>query len=216
MTPDLIWRPSPNFETGRRGHVPLIVVRHRTDGPLEPSLAWLENPASEVSAHVVSAKDGRLFQMVQPQDTAWTNGRVEAGHRASILDEQMQNGLYINPNHYSLTIEYEAGRDEEITPDQHAATVGLVAWLYRNWIPHWFVDRKHIVNHGDISPLTRGYCRFSEEESFAFIQAVRTVLWPRPDCQPYIDALTLERDALDVDAYRARTRRDNLKQVLRA
>ena len=65
---------SPNFNRGRQGHVPDMIVCHITEGSFAGAVSWLANPASQVSAHFVVARDGRVTQMVEIGDTAWANG----------------------------------------------------------------------------------------------------------------------------------------------
>ena len=48
------------------------LVVHIADGTFAGTISWERNPASNVSSHFVAAKDGRLAQMVDTHDRAWT------------------------------------------------------------------------------------------------------------------------------------------------
>lgn len=69
------WKPSPNH-----GGVikPEIVVIHYTgDNSLQGALSWLCNPVAKVSAHLVIAKTGQIWQLVPFNLRAWHAGRSE-------------------------------------------------------------------------------------------------------------------------------------------
>lgn len=80
-----------NMTKGRNKNVPQIIVCHRTDGSYDGATTWLCNPDSKASTHFVVAKDGRVAQLVDIQDTAWGNGtKVESNdsrdYRKSTVD----------------------------------------------------------------------------------------------------------------------------------
>lgn len=66
---------------------PMIEVRglviHIAVGSFEGTISWCRNPASDVSAHFVVARDGRIAQVVDTDVTAWTQ-RAGNGHWLSV------------------------------------------------------------------------------------------------------------------------------------
>lgn len=55
------------------------VIEHIAEGSYEGTISWQKNDASNVSSHFIVAKDGRVAQMVDTDQVAWTqaagNGR---------------------------------------------------------------------------------------------------------------------------------------------
>lgn len=62
------------------------LVLHIADGTYEGTIAWCLNPDSEVSAHFIVARDGRITQMLDTTVTAWTQ-RAGNGHWCSVENE---------------------------------------------------------------------------------------------------------------------------------
>lgn len=48
------------------------LVLHIAEGSYAGTIAWENNPGSDISSHFVVAKDGRCTQMVDTHDRAWT------------------------------------------------------------------------------------------------------------------------------------------------
>jgi len=84
------WRgPTPNQTLGKkecRG-----VVIHIAEGSYEGTIAWCKNPSANVSAHFVIGKNGQIAQLVDTDDTAWTQ-RSGNGHWLSIENEGFTPG----------------------------------------------------------------------------------------------------------------------------
>lgn len=67
--------PSPNH-SGRI--VPQIIVIHYTgDNSFMGAVSWLCNPSAKVSAHLVIAKDGLVYQLLPFNVCGWHAGRSE-------------------------------------------------------------------------------------------------------------------------------------------
>ena len=70
--PKLRWNPSPNFDTGRGGHVITQIIWHDCEGSYAGAVNWFTQRQSEVSAHYVQKEDGtEVTQMVRDADKAW-------------------------------------------------------------------------------------------------------------------------------------------------
>jgi N-acetylmuramoyl-L-alanine amidase len=92
MTP--IQRPSPNYSL-RAAPVDHLIL-HNTAGGLDGSLSWLCNPASQVSAHYMVARDGAVYQLVPEDRTAWHAGSRAWNHRSigiEIVAKAVDHGM---------------------------------------------------------------------------------------------------------------------------
>ncbi|MBV1707312.1 MAG: N-acetylmuramoyl-L-alanine amidase [Hyphomicrobiales bacterium] len=65
--------PSPNFGA-RRAPLDSIILHYTGMETAEGALAWLRNPASEVSCHYFIDEDGQITQMVAESARAWHAG----------------------------------------------------------------------------------------------------------------------------------------------
>lgn len=134
---------SPNYNKGRNGQKPELIVIHIMDGTYEGSIAWFKNPASDVSSHYLISKEGEMTQMVNEADTAWTNGRVD---RPTSKIVKSKPG--VNPNFYSLTIEHEGKPTDKWTEAMKKQSAELIAHFAKRWdIP---LDRDHVIGHYEI------------------------------------------------------------------
>jgi len=165
---NIIQRPSPNMNTGRGGWVPDMIVCHTTEGSFDGAVSWLTNPESVASAHFVVARDGRVIQLVQLADTAWSNGTSTTptdsrwfGHATlSLVRERATNA-----NRFTVSIEHEGKVAETggaLAPAQLDTTVALITHI-RTEIKRLFakeipVNRQHIVGHHEINPRTKSTC----------------------------------------------------------
>ena len=67
---------SPNYGERRNFSRPDCIILHYTGMPTAAgALAWLTNPASEVSAHYFIHEDGRVLQLVAESRRAWHAGK---------------------------------------------------------------------------------------------------------------------------------------------
>src|SRR5436190_23816947 len=115
---------TPNFESGRRGHRPLAIVVHTTQGTAAEAAGWFEVQESGTSAHYRVALDGGVTQFVDEADTARHAGRVLRPSSRLVADT---GG---DPNSYTVGIEFEDGGDplEARRPDaQYRAGARLIA-----------------------------------------------------------------------------------------
>lgn len=63
---------TPNISA--RAIVPQGVVLHHSGGNYEGGVAWIQNPASRVSYHVLVAPDGRRTVFARPDQRTWHAG----------------------------------------------------------------------------------------------------------------------------------------------
>jgi len=77
------WRgPTPNRVPGGMVEVRGVVV-HIADGFYEGTISHQLDPATEVSSHFIVGRDGRIAQMVDTADKAWTQ-KAGNGHWISV------------------------------------------------------------------------------------------------------------------------------------
>jgi hypothetical protein len=99
-----IWvGPTPNRGGAIVNH--LYVVEHIADGTFAGTISWQKNASANVSSHFIVAKDGRIAQMVDTSQQAWTQ---------------------ILGNPYSISIENEGFSGEALTPAQMEASARLL------------------------------------------------------------------------------------------
>ena len=69
--------PTPNFTQGRTQAVRWVIVhstRGGSDDDYQATINWFQNPASQVSSHLLVSRDGRVARFVRDEDTAWHAG----------------------------------------------------------------------------------------------------------------------------------------------
>jgi N-acetyl-anhydromuramyl-L-alanine amidase AmpD len=149
------WKGSPNFWSGRDGNSPLAICDHIMQGAMESTNGWFKNLRSDVSSHFGVAADGRIWQWVKVEDTAWANG-VFQNPDTSVdwIANCVRNN--INPNNVTISIEHEGYTGKTLPESQYQATLWLHRYLCKNYnIP---VDRKHLIGHNQIDKVSRASC----------------------------------------------------------
>lgn len=136
-----------NFHKGRRWEGPVDQVTiHVTEGSRDSVLEWFDDPAAQVSAHYMVAKDGTIYQFVSEADEAFHNGRVD--HPSAPLVVKRPD---VNPNSFSIGIEHEGDGTTDLTPTQRKSSIALIRDICeRHGIP---IDRTHIVGHHEVYSL---------------------------------------------------------------
>lgn len=106
--PDVTWVPSPNY--GERNASIDSIVLHYTNGSLKASLQHLCDPQTQVSAHYVIDRDGRIYQLVEVCNKAW--------HAKKIMNSRSIVG-----------IEYVAAPHQPMSSAQEQSSIRLIRWL---------------------------------------------------------------------------------------
>lgn len=114
---------SPNFTQGNSGIS--MYVLHKTMGSYEGAVEWLctppekRSPKTYSSAHFVIARDGSWAQLVSIKDTAWHAGTVDrpTEYAKRYLKKNMLSA-YLNPNSYSIGIEFAGLEQDDVTDAQ--------------------------------------------------------------------------------------------------
>lgn len=179
---DITRKQTSNYNEGRNGWKPDMIVCHITDGSYDGSVSWLCNPQAQASAHFVVSRSGQITQLVDIQDTAWCNGTsVTAGHAYYCGDSTLSTVRQraTNANYYTISIEHEGMYNQthgELTSAQLAATIELIKYI-RNEVSRIYgitipADRQHIVGHCEISPKEKPTC---PGERFPFNEIIKAL-----------------------------------------
>lgn len=113
IMPGSIWHPVRNFTPGDRAFPPEGLVLHHAESPdAAGTLSWMNNPASEVSAHWVVDKDGTRYQCVSAYDRAWCQA---AG------------------NAHWWSVEMIGFHTEPLTDAQLSAAALILVWLHQHF-----------------------------------------------------------------------------------
>ena len=123
---------SPNFTQGRRTYRPEAVVIHVMDGTLKGTDSWFSSPLSQVSAHYGIGRNGEVHQYVEEIDTAWHAGRIH--DPTWPLIKKTSDGMYINPNYYTIGVEHEGNEQSEWTDTMYATSAEMIRKICQRWI----------------------------------------------------------------------------------
>ena len=115
-----VTRTTPNVSRNRTNACQGVVFHH-TAGAYHGAVAWLRNPSSRVSAHVVIAKDGRRTVLAPDEAVTWHAGRSYFQGRR-------------NCNDFMLGVEFELLDAHEALTDAQLQSV--VEWLRPRWRRH--------------------------------------------------------------------------------
>lgn len=112
--PGVDWRGVQNYTVGGVIRPPRGMVLHTAVGSYEGTISWCNNPASNVSTYFVCAKDGRIAQLVDLNNKAWT----QAGG-----------------NKEWIGVEFEGFGDkgEALTDAQVNSAAAIYAWLHQSY-----------------------------------------------------------------------------------
>lgn len=125
-------RPSPSFGERRPAYV---VLHHTSDSDAARAVATLTRPSSQVSAHYLVARDGRIVYMVDERLRAWHAGDSYWGGNRDI-------------NSASIGIEIDNDGREPYREAQIATLTALLADLKSRWN----IPAANFLGHGDVAP----------------------------------------------------------------
>jgi len=158
--PNIVWRGCPNYWHGRvddqnRPWSVIAIVDHIMVGSMESTDGWFKNPASQASSTYGVAKDGRIYQWVNVDDTHWGNGLLQAPDMSVAWIAECANKT-INPNYRTISIEHEGYSGDVFPETQYQATLALHRWLLSTFnIP---ADRQHINGHYQLMKYDKATC----------------------------------------------------------
>ena len=139
VQPGAVAHPSPNHGPRRGGVRPDMVVLHYTGmAGLGPALHRLCDPAAQVSAHYVIARDGTLLALVPEDLRAWHAG---AGGWGTVTDV----------NSRSIGIELENPGTAPFPALQMAALEALLVGV----MARWAVPPERVIGHACMAPTRK-------------------------------------------------------------
>jgi N-acetyl-anhydromuramyl-L-alanine amidase AmpD len=149
------WKGSPNFWYGRAGQSAIAIVDHIMQGTMESTNGWFKSRRSEASTHFGVARDGRIWQWVEVENTAWANGVMQNPDPSVAWLAECRNEN-INPNTRTISIEHEGYSGKPFTEEQYQATL----WLHKYLCVTYNIapDREQIVGHYQIQARDRAGC----------------------------------------------------------
>jgi hypothetical protein len=155
---------------GRDGMRPEAIGLHVQWGNTAGSLRhWL---GVDASATVMVQRDGSILKVIPETDGPWTQGDVNhPGPRARKLMDRFGP----DSNVYSLTIEAEDERTEQI----NAAQTRTILWQIREWQRTWpaLTDPERILGHFEINCTSRK--NMARIRRFLGLSGVLAAFWPR-------------------------------------
>ena len=169
---NIISIPSPNHFVGRAGHVPQWIICHGTAGGSSAENTAHYFQSANVSSNFVIDQAGVIVESVSPDNAAWGNGALSAGH------DPWWNPQ-INPNLQTISIEHvkpSEDNSDELTEAQKRASFALIASLCDRYpsIPRRKADSAGgITGHYSIDPVDRARCPgpYPWDELFTFLSS---------------------------------------------
>ncbi len=121
---------------GSKAIKPEAIVLHHSDGSYRGGVAWISNPASKVSYHVLIARDGRRTVFANDTDRAWHAGRSNWMGRPDL-------------NSWSLGVAWEGDTyDYPLGEDAMASAIEYLAPRMKKW----GIPMNMVVTHQQVSP----------------------------------------------------------------
>jgi N-acetylmuramoyl-L-alanine amidase len=124
--------PSPNFSERRPNYV---ILHHTTNDTAEQAVATLTSRLTQVSAHYLVARDGRIIYLVDEQKRAWHAGESYWGGNRDL-------------NSSSIGIELDNNGSEPFPDAQIEALIALLGDL----AARWGIPAANVLGHGDVAP----------------------------------------------------------------
>jgi N-acetylmuramoyl-L-alanine amidase len=135
-------RPSPNFNARADGcDISMLILHYTNMVNAEAALARLCDPASEVSAHYLIARDGEVFALVDEADRAWHAG-VSAWQGQRDINSVSVGIELDHPGHDA------SGRMAAYPTAQMAALVDLAKAI----IARHNIAADMVLGHSDVAP----------------------------------------------------------------
>jgi N-acetylmuramoyl-L-alanine amidase len=137
---EIIERSSPNFGPRRGGVTPdMVVIHHTAMADAGAALARLCDPAAEVSAHYLIARDGRVWAMVPEAERAWHAG---AGAWGAVEDV----------NSRSIGIELDNPGPLAGFPPFAEPQMAALEFLLDGILARWGIPPERVIAHSDMAP----------------------------------------------------------------
>ena len=121
---------------GSQAIKPEAIVLHHSDGSYRGGVAWIANPASKVSYHVLIARDGRRTVFANDTERCWHAGKSNWQGRSDL-------------NSWSLGVAWEGNTyDYPLGDDAMASAIEYLAPRMKKW----GIPMNMVVTHQQVSP----------------------------------------------------------------
>lgn len=170
-------RPVTQQWDGRGGFLPIAIVEHMMQGTLEETWRYFNGTAEDaglISAHYGVGRDGRVWQFVADENTAWANGLLQSPDTTipwlkEVYEEQ------VNCNLVTLAVQYEGFSGEPLTEVQYEAALALHRELVKRWEIE--ADSDHIIGHNRLDGEERAD---NPGAAFPWLRLLRDLMDTRP------------------------------------
>jgi len=135
--PPVVNTPSPNFDERKGADIDAIVLHHTGTNNGAGDLAHMRNPKSDVSAHYMVDRDGKIYQLVNDQKRAWHAGPSQLHGKPTDV-----NGRSIG-----IEIVNDGSGKTAYTDAQYKALTQLVGYLKQEYK----VPMDNLVGHKDVA-----------------------------------------------------------------
>jgi len=125
-------KPSPNFGERRPNYV---ILHHTTNDTAEQAITTLTSRFTQVSAHYLIGRDGRIVYLVDELKRAWHAGDSYWGGNRDL-------------NSSSIGIELDNNGREPFSDAQISALIDLLGDL----VTRWNIPLANVLGHGDVAP----------------------------------------------------------------
>jgi N-acetylmuramoyl-L-alanine amidase len=131
--------PSPNHGERLDGPTDILLLHYTGMPDHEQALAWLCDPASQVSSHYFVHEDGRVLALVPEDRRAWHAGASAWGGATDI-------------NSRSIGIEIANAGHPGALPDFPPAQIEAVIALCRDIVGRHPIPSHRVLAHSDVAP----------------------------------------------------------------
>ncbi|MDQ2086651.1 N-acetylmuramoyl-L-alanine amidase [Herbivorax sp. ANBcel31] len=151
--------------SSRRGQVPEMIVNHISEGTISSVINWFTNEGNDVSSsHFAVDREGKVYQFVDIEDSAWANG-LTGGIENATSSLVLKKGESISPNWYSVSVEHEGFYSEtkgELTAAQLESSKILhhyiIEYVYDKFNFRIEPTRERIIGHNEVNKIDRVNC----------------------------------------------------------
>jgi N-acetyl-anhydromuramyl-L-alanine amidase AmpD len=124
---------------GSKVIIPEAVVLHHSDGSYRGGVAWISNPASKVSYHVLISRDGRRTVFANDTDRCWHAGRSSWQGRPDL-------------NSWSLGVAWDGNTYED--PLGEDAMASALEYLVPR-MKKWNIPLNLVLTHQQVAPTRK-------------------------------------------------------------
>ena len=124
---------------GSKAIKPEAIVLHHSDGSYRGGVAWISNPASKVSYHVLIARDGRRTVFANDTERCWHAGKSNWQGRSDL-------------NSWSLGVAWEGNTyDYPLGDDAMASAIEYLVPRMKKW----GIPLNMVVTHQQVAPTRK-------------------------------------------------------------